>query len=141
MIRAAIVRAALIGAFAVPALAADSPACELVRMAEWPVRFHGNLPVVDGAINGKKVGILLDTGAQVSLVTKDAATRFDLRMTPTGDYLAGVGGESRILVTRLDELRVGEAVRKNIRVRVVGERPIRGVDFVVGDEFLKYVDL
>ena len=133
--------AALLSFLPALAFSADPPTCKLVRVAEWPVRFVGNLPVIDGTINGKKVGILLDTGAYASLVTTDAARRLDLPMSLTGTYASGVGGDSRIYVTRLDEIRIGEAVRNNMRVRVTGERPIRGVDFILGDDLFKKIDL
>ena len=132
--------AALAIAWGSPALGADSK-CKLIRIAEWPVRFQGNLPVIEGAIDGKKVGILLDTGAYASLVTKDAAERLGLATRITNDFAQGVGGASRILVTRLQELRVGDAVRTNVRVRVAGEQPIRGVDFILGDDFFKNIDM
>ena len=132
--------AALLAAFASHALGADSK-CKLVRIAEWPVRLQGNLPLIEGAIDGKKIGILLDTGAFASLVTKDAAKRLDLNTKVTGDVAIGFGGESRILVARLGELRIGDAVRTNLRVRVIGERPIRGVDFILGDDFFKNIEL
>ena len=33
------------------------------------MRLQRNLPIVDGTINGNKVGILLDTGSMASVVT------------------------------------------------------------------------
>ena len=141
MIRALIPAACASLALAFPAAGADAPKCRLLRVAEWPVKLERGLPIIEGAINGKKVGILLDTGAVVSLVTKDSAAKLGLPTKGTGDYLLGTGGESRVLATRLDELRIGDAVRKNMGVRVAGERPIRGVDFILGDDFFKNLDL
>ena len=131
----------LIAAFAAPVFA-QAPKCQLVRVAEWDVKFRGGLPTVEGAINGKKIGVLLDTGAYASLITKDAASRLGVEMR-VGRYetLVGVGGESDVRVARIDELYIGGATRTNIRVRVGGERPIPGVDFILGDDFFRHVDL
>ena len=124
-----------------PCLAADPPKCRLIRIAEWPVRLQNGLPIIEGSINGKKIGILLDTGAYASLITKSSAEKLGLATRGTSEFMIGVGGESRIFVTRLDEFKIGDAVRTGWRVRVGGERPIPGVDFVLGDDFFKLVDL
>jgi len=132
---------ALLGAPAFPSLAADPPKCKLVRIVEWPVQFRNRIPVIEGAINGNKVGVLLDTGAYASLLTKSAAEKLGLYASSTAEVLMGVGGESRMLIARIDELRIGAAIRKDIRVRVGGERPLAGVDFILGDDFFKELDV
>src|SRR4051812_15174129 len=123
-----------------PAANAAEP-CKLALIAEWPVRLQRNLPIVEGAVNGKKAGILLDTGAYASLITKDAAKRFDVWTRATGEVASGIGGESRVEWTRLKELRIKETTVEDMRVRVAGERPIAGVDFILGDDFFRKVDL
>ena len=45
--------------------------------------------------------------------------------------MEGVGGATRVLLTRVDELRIAETSAKNMRVRVAGERPFPGVDFIL----------
>ena len=133
--------AALLAVLAFPSLAADPPKCKLVRIAEWPVRLQRGLPIIEGSINGKKIGVLLDTGAYASLVTKAAAEKLDLATRSTSEWMAGTGGESRVFTTRIEEIRIAEAVRNGMRVRVGGERPIPGVDFILGDDFFKGVDV
>src|SRR4051794_27032481 len=91
---------------ALPLQANAAEPCKLALIAEWPVRLQRNLPIVEGAVNGKKAGILLDTGAYASLITKDAAKRFDVWTRPTGETASGIGGESRVEWTRLKELRI-----------------------------------
>ena len=132
---------ALLAALTFPALAADPPACKLVQIAEWRVQLIRGLPVIDGSINGKKIGVLLDTGAFASLITNAAAERLELSTSGNLGYVIGVGGESRVRVTRIGELRIGEWVRKGLTVRVAGERPIPGADFVLGDDFFKQFDI
>ena len=85
--------------------AAEPGKCTLVRIAEWAVRSPRGQPVVDGAINGQQVGVMLDTGAARSIILRSAADRLALirynsrgsRMIggqdQTGDAQAGNGGE------------------------------------------------
>ena len=133
--------AALMAAFCVPASAADPPHCKVALIAEWPVSLRYNQPVVEGLINGKKVGIMLDTGSFASILTKDAAERMGLGTWMTNQRVVGIGGDSRITITNIEELRIGDAMRRNLRVRVAGERPFRGVDFILGEDFFKHVDV
>src|SRR5258708_30819285 len=95
--------AVLLAVLAFPSLAADPPKCKLVRIAEWPVRLQRGLPIIEGSINGKKVGVLLDTGAYASLVTKAAAEKLRLATRSTSARMFGVGGESRVFTTRSEE--------------------------------------
>ena len=133
--------AALLAAISLPVAAADAAPCQLAQIAVWPVRLQFGLPVVDGAINGHRSGVMLDTGAWASMITKDAAVRLDLYTRATGEYATGVGGESAVLWTRVKELRIGDANVDNLRVRVIGERPIPGVEFIVGEDFFRKLDV
>jgi len=133
--------AALLGALALSAFAVDPPRCKLAQIAEWPVDLRHGQPVVEGMINGKKAGILLDTGSFASLLTKAAADKFGLGTWMTNQRIEGFGGDSRITITNIEELRIGDAMRKNVRVRVAGERPFPGVDFVLGEDFFKNADV
>jgi tetratricopeptide (TPR) repeat protein len=84
---------------------------------------------------------LLDTGAYESLITKAAAERLDLATQSTSEWIRAFGGASRMSLTRIEEIRIGEAVQKGMRVRVAGERPIAGVDFILGGDFFKGADV
>ena len=52
--------------------------CQLVRIAEWRTRPGYASPVVDGTINGVKVGVMLDTGAERTMIMRSAAQRLNL---------------------------------------------------------------
>src|SRR5260370_40766042 len=82
------------------AAAAD---CKLIRIEEWPVHLERNLPIIDGEINGNKVGILIDTGSERSFVTRSAVARIALNRANVGT----TGLES----ARIEELRLGPAKR------------------------------
>jgi predicted aspartyl protease len=128
-------------ALAAPACPAAEVRCRLVRIAEWPVRFERELPLVDGAINGRKITVLLDTGAYASILTRAAADRLGLATRGSYESMVGFGGESDVTTARLDELYIEGAVRNNVRVRVAVERPIAGVDFILGDDFFRNADM
>jgi predicted aspartyl protease len=58
--------------------AAAESAGKMVRIADLPVRIAKNKLIVDGAINGQKIGIAVDTGAMVTLMFRQAADRLKL---------------------------------------------------------------
>src|SRR5712671_666648 len=90
-------------------------------------------PVLDGAINGQKIGILLDTGAAMSLVLRSAAVKIGLTRYQAPGYRAfGIGGETRAETVHIDEFRIGQIARKNWDVLVAGERSFSdGVAFLL----------
>jgi predicted aspartyl protease len=121
---------------------AQTPKCQLARIAELPVRTNHYRPVVEGAINGEKIGILLDTGSAHSLVLRSATARLGLTRYETGSRAFGIGGETPVDYVHIDEFRIGQAVRKNWRVLVAGEHDF-GAEFAVllGDDFLHQADV
>lgn len=131
-------------AAAAPA-AAESPKCKFLRVAEWQVRTGHYAPVVDGAINGDKVGVLLDTGAYRSVVYRSAALKLGLTLhdTPGGPALISSTGETGAHFVLVDELRVGEFKRKNWRVLVVGQQDTSASDLAVilGEDFFRHTDV
>ena len=140
-VRILIASAAIAAASAVAA--AESGKCKLVLLEEWKLRADQWQPVVDGAINGQKVGILLDSGAAVSIVTRSATTRLGLHLFPIqGGQLYGLGGESQVEGAYLDEFRIGKAARKNWLAMVAGEYEFGSdIGFILGYEFFSKLDV
>jgi predicted aspartyl protease len=135
--------AGAIGLAPVGSAAAAESKCKVTRIAEWPLRADHYRPVLDGAINGQKVGILLDTGAAVSLVLRSAAVKIGLTRYQAPGYRAfGVGGETSTETVHIDEFRIGQIVRKNWDVLVAGERSF-GDDlaFLLGDDYFQLADV
>jgi predicted aspartyl protease len=132
--------------FAAAAALAGSAAaqdCKLVRIEEWPVRLERNLPIIDGEINGKKVGILLDTGAERSLVTRSAATRLMLsRYDLATSRMYAVGTDKPIEAVQIDELRIGPAMRRNWNVLLAAEHDFGSeISLILGEDFFSAVDV
>lgn len=113
--------------------------CKLVRIAEWPVRRDQHQVIVNGAINGQPVGVLVDTGATTSLVLRSAATRLGLTRRPApGRRVFGVGGESIAEIAEIEELRIGSSVRRNWSALVAGEHDSRDdVALMLGEDLLE----
>jgi predicted aspartyl protease len=120
---------------------AQTSNCKLARVAEWPVHPGRSLVIVDGAVNGEKVSVMLDTGSARTLIMRAAALRLNLaREEPSGGRIFGVGGESRVESALVDEFKVGATVRTKVRMLIAGEQDF-GVDVILGEEFLQQVDV
>jgi predicted aspartyl protease len=141
--RTLIAAAAAIGLAMASNAAAQSQKCKLAQIAEWPLRADHYRPVVEGEINGQKIGILLDTGAAQSLIRRSATTRLGLiRYEAKGYRVFGVGGEVPADFVLVDEFRIGEAARRNWRVLVSGEHDFGGdIAVFLGDDFFNQVDI
>jgi len=121
--------------------AADPSGCKFARIAEWPIRIEHNRLVTDGAINGKPVAVLLDTGLMQTLIPRAAAERLGLtRKGIPGARMFGVGGESPVDTTLVDEFSVGQFARKNMLMNVAGEQEM-GADVLLGEDFFRQFDV
>ena len=121
----------------------DATACTMIKIAELPVRLVRNKLIVDGAINGQKIGVLLDTGATFTWMMRSATDGLGLERHETrGGPAFAVGGPSKIEFTLVDEFKLGNASRKGWRMPVTGDREYGG-DFAValGEDFFSQVDL
>lgn len=138
---AALVAAAVLAWASDPAHAA--PKCTLSRIAEWPVRPGTGQPVVDGTINGQKVGVLLDTGATTTMLLRPATARLGLvRYDARGNRVIAIGGETGAESVLVDEFAIGPAVRKNVRLLVAGEYDFGGdVAVILGEDFFRQLEV
>lgn len=133
--------ALLLCGLATAAQAASS--CKLIRIAEWRVNGQSSRLIVDGAINGQKVGVLLDTGTRYSFIQRASADRLGLvRQEARGYRAAGVGGETYVEYAVVDELKIGNATRKTWRVFVLGEHDLSAAyAFLLGYDFFEQADI
>ena len=134
---------ATLAAAANTALAQDAPKCRLQKVVEWQVRSIGRHIAVDGAINGKNIGIVLDTGATRSMLVRASAKRLDIPIHEVrGARVRGVGGDSKVDVAIVDEFKLGEAVVNDMRFWVAGEQDHgEGFDLLLGADFLRNFDV
>ena len=124
------------------ALAQDAPKCRLQKVVEWQVRSIGRHMAVDGAINGQKIGIVLDTGASASVLFRASAKRLGLELKETRERMYGVGGETKVDLAVVDEFKLGQVAVRGMNMRVAGERdPGEGFDLLLGEDFLRSFDI
>jgi hypothetical protein len=115
----------------------------LAQIAEWPIRTSRNRLIVDGAVNGRKVGVLLDTGASRTMMLRSQALRLGLSPVELPRAWAeGVGGIAEVGAVTVREMMIGDATRTNWTMPVVAD-PDLGGDFavVLGEDFFERVDV
>lgn len=81
--------------------------CRLQKVATLEVSLDQHAPLVKGSIEGKPVDMLLDTGAQFTVLTRRTADRLGLVLGATAASYVGIGGESRAYRTRVDSISFG----------------------------------
>ncbi len=110
--------------------------CHVGNVAAIPVAIDHNQLLARGAINGHPVRVLIDTGSTMSLIWRSAAERLGLRLIGAPRMrLFGLGGESRVDATLVEELRVDTLTVKGWQFPVAGDLP-SSVDFILGEDFL-----
>ena len=98
--------------------------------------------MVDGTINGVKVGVMLDTGAERTMIMRSAAKRLNLpREQIPGIKMEGIGGVSNAESARIASFGVGESVRSNWSMIVAGDHDAGQVAVLLGDDFLQGADI
>jgi len=130
-------------ALATPGVAYAQAKCKLLKIVDWPVTFVRGHIVVEGAINGKKIGIILDTGAQMSMILRSSAVRLDLpRREALGWRFYGVGGETKVEIATVDDFKLGAVSSKDMQLYVAGENDFgEGSDVLLGEDFLQKFDV
>jgi Aspartyl protease len=81
--------------------------CRVGNVAAIPVAIDNNQLLARGAIDGPPVRVLIDSGSYTGLIWRSAAERLGLRLIGAPRMrLFGLGGESRVDATFVEELRV-----------------------------------
>lgn len=122
-----------------------APHCTYVDVADLPIRYIGEglAPAVEGTINKEPALMLVDTGSFDTAVTMNTVTRRDLALNMTGRYVSGIGGDSRLYVTRVQDFSVGPAhSARSAALDVIGSTTSTpDFDAIVGAPFLLQADL
>ncbi|WP_198115803.1 retroviral-like aspartic protease family protein [Massilia rhizosphaerae] len=123
----------------------DVKRCTYINVADLPIRYTGQdlVPAVDGTINGTPAVMLVDTGAPQTALTMNGATRRDLGLFMTGRWIEGIGGSSRLYITRLKDFSVGRArSARRMELNVIGSTSFTpAFDAILGAPFLLQMDL
>ena len=103
---------------------AASRRCTLVQVADLPVLNDRGSPVVRAAIDGQPVAFIVDTGAFLSVVGSDDASRLKLPISFVKRHLLnGNGGSAFAPDATIPDLSLGTAVAQNVSFAAIGAFP------------------
>jgi predicted aspartyl protease len=126
---------------AMQAAAQDTPKCHLQQIAEIPVIFRNNKPLVQVTINGRKALMLADSGAVRSLLFKAGAESVGLSPVGTDATFAGVGGIRGAYEVTIPRFGLGDTTVNNLRLFVIDGGLGRDVIGVFGADLLGQTDV
>lgn len=116
--------------------------CALVRITEMPLRHDNRLLTVDVGIDGQWVTMLVDTGAERSMLTEEAVQRLKLPRDPRFiTRTGGVGGMTQSADARLDSLVLGGIAFPVTRMAVNRLGPGIPYEGLLGADILLAFDL
>jgi len=115
--------------------------CKFVKTAEWPVNASGDMLVVDGAINGAKLGVALDTGTNVSRIAGSAADRLGLVRREAGGLYTLSSAGNAVDANSIREFLVGGSTLKDWGKLMVEGTEGRDYAVVLGHDFFQQVDV
>jgi predicted aspartyl protease len=106
-------------------------ACDLVQVAQVPIALENHLFIIPVTIDGHPIDMLLDTGAQKSLLGESAVQRLRLvRDARSYTSLMGLSGSAASPDARIDSISIGAAVLSVQRLPVNsfgGNQPFEGI--------------
>ena len=116
---------------------------ELRGYQSFEFEIQGNHIFVDGEMNGKKLKMMVDTGAQTSLIHLEAAKTAGLEIGPMDQEIFGVGGKAMAAVSKFTQLKLGDAIIENRRVLATDMSRVGGgqqFDAIFGADYLRELD-
>ncbi len=133
-------------------LAGDAAACTVTPRARIPLQVIGGTILVEARVNGYAAQMILDTGAQRSLIANTALQRLDLEQDDTAaTSTRGIGGIERNRNTVPRSLSLGGIALErrtlnrdtSLTVGTLGRTSVGGqrVDGLLGRDFLAAFDL
>jgi predicted aspartyl protease len=132
---------ALAMATAATAARAGDPHCQLQEVGELVASAEGTTIVTEGKINGQPVRLTIDTGSDLTMLSRNAAKELHLPMRGLGgDDVAGVGGASRLYSVTVKSLRVGNMEERGGEIVATG-RSVGSTQGSLGVRFLTQSDV
>ena len=109
-----------------------------------PLVLKNSQSLLEISITGKKLTLLLDTGAQGSVLDRSKATALKLNIRENAGFAAGIEGKPKAIgMTRLESVRVGEVTKKGVTFavmdlqRVAGNHGSSKFDGIIGLDLLE----
>ena len=135
-----------LAALAVASLGAPAQAaaadCQLAKLAEFPIRFEKNQPLIPVSVNGQKGWFVVDTGSYQSMMFGGAASTFGLHQSPADHRtFFGVGGEQEARSTSIAEFDLAGIKVKNFAMLTIGHRGSPAGAGLLGRDLLGQFDI
>lgn len=126
--------------------AGSAEACALVKVAELPVQFTRNLPMIEARVDGAKLRLMIDTGAEPNVLTEAAARRIGTQIDwNTPMLVTGSTGYQRMYTAKGKKLSAGDAVLDDqdfiVTPSSLTSSDAAPIDGVVGGAFLSKFDI
>lgn len=103
-------------------------ACGLGARTVLPLEMRGNEPVVSVTINQRRARLVLDTGAEHTVINRSIAAVIGVRVVPgPGVASSAVGGSSLAGSGIVDQLQLGDQVLKSVPVQLLESGEVDGV--------------
>ena len=93
--------------------------CRFKRIGTIPIEWKADRLTLDGSINDTPLQMVVDTGAQQTVVSGALAQRLKLGLVHVDNVQVGFGGRSEESMTRLDEFSLGRFQWHRAKVGVV----------------------
>ena len=129
---------------AVPGIseAQTTPArCRYVQLATLPITYNRQQPIIEGTINGAPVKMLLDTGSQQTVLTRDLAEKLGLTLSHSSRLVAGISGVSKQYRAHVDNVSIGPIHGDHLNLMVAWESANLPFGALVGADFLYQRDI
>jgi tetratricopeptide (TPR) repeat protein len=127
-----------------PSLRAFAGACQLGRLAEFPITMTNLRPLVTAQVNGVDVQLLIDSGAFYSMLSAASAAQLKLATVPApfGFYVSGFGGgTASASITKVKDFTLAGIPLHNIQFLVGGSEVGTGSIGVLGQNVLHIADV
>ena len=100
--------------------------CVPKPLAQLPVQFHDDVPTVAVTIDGQPVAMVLDLGADRTVIAEDTAERLHLDRDPSDlPTITGMGGSETRWAAAAQRLTLGGIILRHKRLEVT---PIESTD-------------
>jgi tetratricopeptide (TPR) repeat protein len=99
--------------------------CQLQQLGTLPVDMQGPRPLIWTKINGVKARLILDSGSYYSILSRDAAAQYRLRVTSVPGQglhiVRGAGGDAAVQVTTVKSFEILGASAPNLQFLVIDQ--------------------
>jgi predicted aspartyl protease len=113
------------------------PGCRVTQVASLRLLpFDADKPLVEIAVNGRRLRMQVDTGAETSVLTIAGAAAIGLSPGPLRRQVEGLGGTAGYGTVHLDRITFGGQVLRGLDLPVMQLRDAAGVDGLIGADLL-----